>query len=382
MNKKPNIIDLFSGCGGFGLGAELAGFHTHTAIDIDNDLQSAYQRNFPNTRVINTDLSSLTKEAWKFIIGNGEIDGVIGGPPCQGFSRIGKKIKDDPRNSLIFHFYRHISIIRPKFFIMENVEGILDKGSRSTLFSALELVSNNYEIIGPITIDASDYGAPTIRKRVIVIGYNIDCFNKITESELYPKLSSIKNSVKDAIWDLPTPIFQTKNKEDYGWSKYRDIDGQPISQYAIKMRSIPSNGLGWEKSIENMKNNLVSGNFETRHTTLVKQRYSEVIPGCTDEISRFHRLDWNGLCPTLRAGTGSDKGSFQAARPIHPDESRVITVREAARLQGFPDWFTFHQTKWHSFRMIGNSVSPIVSEYILSMVVSKFYQIKNLESSV
>ena len=95
-------------------------------------------------------------------------------------------------------------------------------------------------------------------------------------------------------------------------------------------------------------------------------------PGEVDSVSKSYRLKYKGFCPTLRAGTGSDKGSYQAVRPLHPTENRVITPREAARLQGFPDWFQFHSTKWHSFRQIGNSVSPILAEHILRVVKEAF----------
>nr|WP_249812095.1 DNA cytosine methyltransferase [Bradyrhizobium sp. 188] len=94
-------------------------------------------------------------------------------------------------------------------------------------------------------------------------------------------------------------------------------------------------------------------------------------PGEIDSVGRHPRLSWEGQCPNLRAGTGKDKGSYQAVRPIHPEEDRVITVREAARLQGFPDSFRFHPTVWHSFRMIGNSVSPIIAQAILSLIAER-----------
>lgn len=115
----------------------------------------------------------------------------------------------------------------------------------------------------------------------------------------------------------------------------------------------------------------ISGFMNTVHSDSVKKRYEEVEPGKMDYVSKSVKLKWNGQAPTLRAGTGSDKGSYQAVRPLHPDHGRVITVREAARLQGFPDWFVFHPTKWHSFRMIGNSVSPHLSHKILSLIKSK-----------
>ncbi|MNG21187.1 Modification methylase AplI [compost metagenome] len=115
----------------------------------------------------------------------------------------------------------------------------------------------------------------------------------------------------------------------------------------------------------------ISGVINTKHTQPVIERFSETRPGETELVSRYPRLSWGGHCPTLRAGTGSDKGSFQAMRPIHPSEPRVITVREAARLQGFPDWFLFHPTIWHSFRMIGNSVSPLMSHHLMSIIAEK-----------
>ncbi|WP_442852267.1 DNA cytosine methyltransferase [Roseobacter sp. CCS2] len=108
----------------------------------------------------------------------------------------------------------------------------------------------------------------------------------------------------------------------------------------------------------------------TTHSEDVQARFGSVIQGGVDAKSRYPRLAWDRPAPTLRAGTGSDRGSFQAARPIHPDEARVISIREAARIQGFPDWFDFHRTKWHSHRMIGNSVCPIVSHAIFSRIAA------------
>lgn len=372
MNTVLNLIDLFSGCGGFSLGAELAGFHTHAAIDIDEDLQSTYQTNFPNTHVINGDLAEFSSQAWKFIISDKSIDGVIGGPPCQGFSRMGKKDILDPRNNLVSHYFRHVKSISPKFFIMENVEGILDNGSKDILLNAMKLVSDEYEILGPVVLNTADFGAPTLRKRVIVIGYKKNFISEITLEDLVPQV--LENvSVKDAISDLPSPI--ATNKENiYGWAKYKS---KAASKYAKSMRSVPNKEIGWDLAKLKIKENEISGNFETLHTKDVIERFSDVLPGKQDTISKFPRLDWKGKCPTLRAGTGSDKGSYQAARPIHPNENRVITVREAARLQGFPDWFTFHRTKWHSFRMIGNSVSPILSYFLLNMIKRKIKEQNN-----
>jgi DNA (cytosine-5)-methyltransferase 1 len=113
-----------------------------------------------------------------------------------------------------------------------------------------------------------------------------------------------------------------------------------------------------------------TGHRPTVHTPSVVDRFATVKQGQVDPVGRHPRLAWTGLCPTLRAGTGADKGSYQAVRPVHPEEDRVITVREAARLQGFPDGHVFHPTVWHSFRMIGNSVSPIMAEAIFSGIAA------------
>ncbi len=368
MKSNPTIVDLFCGCGGFGLGAELAGFRTVAAVDIDPTLQSSYKRNFPETHVLNGDLSQMNEESWRMILNGIEVDGVIGGPPCQGYSRIGKADKKDPRRTLLYHFFRSVNIISPKFFIMENVEGLMDEQNVCELENSVKILDKKYTVLAPMIIDASLYGAPTKRKRVILIGYDPETVTSLDTIDFQPT-NSPQTTVSDAISDLPPPIAQNKDKEDFGWAKYAECS--ELSAYAQKMRALPSSGLGWKDSINKLSDGFISGFFDTKHTAAVLERYAETKPGMTDEISRSKKLEWNGLCPTLRAGTGSDKGSYQAVRPLHPEQPRVITVREAARLQGFPDWFVFHPTKWHSFRMIGNSVSPIVSESILKKIKQK-----------
>ncbi|AYV45184.1 DNA (cytosine-5-)-methyltransferase [Caulobacter flavus] len=365
--STPTIVDLFSGCGGFGLGAELAGFSTIAAVDIDADLQAAYRLNFPGTKVLQADVAEMTEAAWAFPLAGQRPDGVIGGPPCQGFSRIGKRRKDDPRNTLIGRFFHQINLLQPKFFVMENVEGLLDEGNVDSLNEAIATVPKRYSIVGPFVVHASQFGAATIRKRVVVVGFDPNEMNPITEADLQPK-GIEQVDVRAAIADLPSPIPQRDG--EYGWARYPivDADDPRISTYARRMRAAPDDKLGWSAALERLAHGEVSGLAETLHTEAVKVRFGQTAQGRTEEISRYPRLDWDGLCPTLRAGTGRDKGSFQSMRPIHPSEPRVITVREAARLQGFPDWFCFSYAKWHSFRMIGNSVSPIVAKHLLSEI--------------
>jgi DNA (cytosine-5)-methyltransferase 1 len=361
---NPIIVDVFSGCGGFGLGAELAGFQSAIAVDIDPTLQSAYALNFPRTKTLQQDITTMEASAWRFLLGKTKIDGLIGGPPCQGFSRIGKNDKSDPRRTLVGHFFRTVNLLQPRFFVMENVEGLLDAGNREALDSAIDTVSGNYTILNPTIVDASRFGAPTKRKRVIIIGYQKSNMDPILEADIL-NIHLPPTNVRQAIRDLPQPTTGTQGEQEYGWATYATGNA---SNYAKKMRLPPPRGLGTELSRGMLASNCVSGCLDTKHSDSVVKRFCRTEPGKVEPISRYPRLDWFGLCPTLRAGTGSDRGNYQAMRPLHPEQPRVITVREAARLQGFPDWFLFHRTKHHSFRMIGNSVSPIVAEKMLSLI--------------
>ncbi|MFJ5285974.1 DNA cytosine methyltransferase [Pseudomonas sp. NPDC088429] len=367
--SRPTFVDLFSGCGGFGLGAELAGFKNIASVDIDPNLQYSYKLNFPNSKVHLADVARLDSKFWKSAIGDICPDLVIGGPPCQGFSRIGLRKPEDPRNNLIDHFFRQVMILRPKLFVMENVEGILDVQNRCVLEEAISVVSGDYNILGPFKINALDCGAATSRKRVIVIG----CLNEFSLSSIQDRLVSPTVhpiTVAEAIGDLPSPNLPLF-KSDYGYDWWKYASNATPSKYAKELKKIYSN-VGAQFSTEMLKSGLITGLMKTKHTETVIARFADTTPGSIDKISRYPRLSWEGHCPTLRAGTGSDKGSFQAMRPIHPQEARVITVREAARLQGFPDWFVFHPTIWHSFRMIGNSVSPIMSKYLLTLAREVF----------
>jgi len=365
--QKPTLVDLFSGCGGFGLGGELAGFHSVVAVDVEPKLQSAYKLNFPKTRTVTGDLSTMNAETWKILLKDIDIDGVIGGPPCQGYSRQGHSDPEDERRTLLHHFFRNVNIISPKFFIMENVEGLMDKKNRYELDNALETVDGKYTVLAPFIADASDYGAPTRRRRVVVVGYDASRMSALKVEDF--KAPDIKTTVKDAISDLPSPIAQNKDKDDYGWANYST--SKNLSKYAKRLRKMPPSGIGSKLGRKHLKLGETSGHFNTVHSAKVAKRYAKTPQGKIDKTSKSKKLAWGGVCPTLKAGTGSDRGSHQAVRPLHPDHGRVITVREAARLQGFPDWFCFHPTKWHSFRMIGNSVSPIVSEDILSTIEGK-----------
>lgn len=368
MNFVLKVIDLFAGVGGMSLGAAKAGFNVLGSIELDPIPGLTHKFNFPNSKHLQQDISTLSGKdiCEAFSIKKGELEGVIGGPPCQGFSTIGKQDIEDPRNVLFIHFFRVVKELQPRFFVAENVPGILNPKYDGIRSQALEMVSDKYVILPPITINAKDYGAPTIRTRVFFIGYKKRDFSPIDIQKFNAKNDIKINLVRDAFIGLPQEINIYENKSnEVAWEKIEKISSTSYPEVISNL----INGVGNSDSIERYINQSeVTGIIGTRHTRSVLDRFEKLLPGETDKVSRSYRLKLDGFSPTLRAGTNSDNGSFQAVRPIHPIENRVITPREAARIQGFPDWFQFHKTKWHSFRQIGNSVSPIVSEFIMRKI--------------
>ena len=369
MRKK--IINLFSGAGGLSLGAKRAGFDIAGSVEIDPQAISVYRKNFLNPPLWQKDIStaSATDILQYFNLEVGEIDGIIGGPPCQGFSHMGSNNSDDPRNQLFIHFFQIVSDVVPKFFLAENVPGILSEKNDQLVEQALSKVEDKYKILDPMELTATNFGVPTTRKRVFFYGYIEDEIDSIEPTE-FESANTETVHVKDALNGLPEKIDPHWIREKDGW---REIDKVVKGDFGSKLYEHIPDGVGDSEAITRLEEKSeVSGCLGTRHTKKVLDRYSEIKQGKTDPISRSRRLNSNGFCPTLRAGTGKDKGSYQAVRPLHPTQDRVITPREAARLQGFPDWFQFHSTKWHSFRQIGNSVSPILAEHILSIIKKAF----------
>lgn len=347
-----NLVDLFCGCGGFSLGAHQAGFPVKAAFDVDAILTSSYTTNFPSTNLQLRDISKLTGQEIKGIVRE-PIDGVFGGPPCQGFSEIGKRNVNDPRRELLLDFFRIVDELRPRFFVMENVRGLAYGDAKLVLDKGISQVSDRYSILGPVLLDAADFGAATSRTRLFVIGTDKKKCPAMTLDDLL-EWRRQSTSVQEAIGDLAGATQLDESAEGFDFWRIAKR-GRP-SAYARALRS-PCGSF--------------TGNRRTKHQPQTIERFTGVEPGKHDPVGRHFKLKWDGLCPTLRAGTGADRGSFQSVRPLHPDEPRVITVREAARLQGFPDAHLFHPTIWHSFRMIGNSVSPIMSKAIFGAIRKK-----------
>jgi DNA (cytosine-5)-methyltransferase 1 len=215
-------------------------------------------------------------------------------------------------------------------------------------------------------LNAADYGVPQRRKRTFVLGYR----SELTPPN-YPSIAPIENhngatyfpTVEDAISDLPrVDEYEYLFDEDGFEGKL----GRP-GHYARLMRGEikePTDSL----PLRQRNGKPLTGCLRTRHTPKTIERFSTTKPGTSEPISRYYRLSFEGLAPTIRAGTGNDHGKHTSPRPIHPEDPRCITVREAARLHSYPDWFNFDPTRWHAFRQIGNSVPPRLARCVAAQI--------------
>ena len=212
-----NVVDLFCGVGGLSLGAARAGFTIRGGIDTDHKALNTHFKNFPMTVHINADVASLTGRSICSQLGLKNIDGIIGGPPCQGFSSMGKGDLQDARNILFAEFFRLVSEIKPKFFLAENVPGIMRDIYQGIRDQALSFVQHEYNIMQPMELAAHEYGAPTTRRRVFFVGFRKGVVN-MPESECFrpgPNTGMVR--VKDALRGLPTNINPNCQTEESGW---------------------------------------------------------------------------------------------------------------------------------------------------------------------
>lgn len=356
--RRLKAIDLFCGVGGLTLGLTQAGFDVALAVDIDPINVASHHGNFPETLALKQDLSVANGHALLAAAGlnPGELTLVAAGPPCQGFSIGGRRQVGDPRNDLLLQAGRLIRETGPAYFLVENVDGLGGHGWPTLRTFVNDMRRSGYRIVDPIEIlDASNYGVPQRRKRMLVIGHRAD-----VTSPVYPTPSASKSTVWDAISDLPSADSHPELRSQ---DRYYGTLGEP-SEYAARLR-LARDGSGDEHAVRGY----LSGCLATTHSPAVRDRFEATKPGQWEAISRFLRLSRTGLAPTLRAGTGPDKGSYTAPRPIHPVEPRCITVREAARLHSYPDWYEFHPTRWHGFRQIGNSVPPLLASAVCRSIL-------------
>jgi DNA (cytosine-5)-methyltransferase 1 len=406
--RRPVAIDLFAGAGGLSLGLEQAGFDVVTAVEYDPVHAAAHKFNFPMTEVLCADVCDLDAKTLRGAVKkglsghgrdldrwDGEVDVVAGGPPCQGFSLIGKRLVDDVRNQLVFHFVRLVLAMRPRYFVMENVLGMIAGGHASILDGLIEEFDEagyrfpseqKYRVL-----NAADFGVPQERHRLFLIGTRKD--REVLAEAPDPTARPVPKrpgedsfdveadgerpdlphgpTAWEAIGDLPNVnVFATLLCSDEAKLSAERLAAMEAtaSAYARRMRGMESDP--GDLSYPRIWNRaLLTASMRTDHTDDSVRRFRRTVCGETESISRFYKLHPDGLCNTLRAGSGSDRGAFTSPRPLHPRYPRVLSNREAARLHSFPDWFRPHATKWHGFRQIGNSVPPLLGRAVGAQIV-------------
>lgn len=372
------IIDLFAGCGGLSLGFELAGFDIPLAIEKDEWASETYKKNHPNTNVITGDITQIIDLKNILSKENLPIDGIIGGPPCQGFSLSGNRDKNDPRNSLFMEFVRFVKYYNPKFFVMENVTGILSMKTKDNQ-NVKDLILKEYYQAGYnvkiCKLNAAEYGVPQSRLRIVFIGIRKDI--KFNENEIGPKpflFGKDQITVEQAIMDLP----QINSGEGSDQLEY-NITAQNDYQLWARKNS-----------------NAIYNHIAMRHTKRLIERFENIGFGqSVADVSECHQqrkrgdaskisgkvYSQNNMRPFPNKPSPTVPASFQS-NFIHPYLNRNFTAREGARLQSFPDTYIFCGKRttmsWEKnlsqYQQIGNAVPPLLAKAIAENIKSYLYE--------
>ena len=342
-NNAPKGIALFSGCGGLTQGFESAGYNIVGHLDIEDSANRIYHDNFPDSELLGTDITKITNEeilSWKTKFK--KIDIVIGGPPCQGFSLAGKRDPNDARNELYKYYVNIISILRPKLFVMENVQQMTTmKDSDGNLF--IKRIKEAFDSIGYSLninfVNAADYGVPQTRERVIIIGYDRNL--KVGDLSLPTKTEFVGNwrSFRDCAGDLPSLESGEKSTD-------------PL-HFAIKH---PQHVIDWLIDVP-------EGHSAHENADPTKRPPSGF-------NTTYKRIEWDKPCSTISTNFSMISG----CRNVHPTNTRSLTIREATRAQSFADEFVFCG-RWGDIRKaIGNAVPPILALYIANHLKRIFLQ--------
>lgn len=357
-----NVIDLFSGCGGLSLGFLKDGYKILKAVEFDKSIANTYQLNHPDIDVIVDDIKNIDNSK-TFSLDSADV--IIGGPPCQGFSMAGARIRhgfiDDPRNFLFKHYFNVVKCVKPKAFVFENVKGILTMKNGQIFKQILEIFSDENLLNGDSynlyyrVVKASDYGIPQTRERVIIIGIK----NKIVDIE-----SIWKNTKENLTKEIPSFFDKVTIRDAIGNLPDETEDG-------IIKNPVPKSD--YEKFLSCNKEFITNHNA-TKHSPLAISRMSHVKNGenytvLNENIKSVHsgsygRLSWNSQAQTITTRFDTPSGG----RFTHPDKNRTLTPREAARIQSFPDEFVFYGNRTSICKQIGNAVPPKLA-YFLAHVI-------------
>jgi len=348
--KKYNIIDLFAGVGGLSYGfSQLDEFNIVMANEIEKDISQAYSLNHPEVNMINCDINDLSEDVINNAIGNVEIDIIVGGPPCQSYSTLGKRQMDD-RANLFMQYKRILSIIKPRAFVFENVTGILSMDG-GKLFKNIqrEFAELGYSLKFKV-LNALDYGVPQIRERVILVGFigeNKYEYPEPTHGE--GKLPYI--TLREAIGDLPV-LASGESNNSYmtgvtnNFLEFVRKNGTTIATE----HNAPKNGAHLIKIMQTLKDGQS------------KNDLPEDIRPKSGYGNTYAKLWWDRPSTTITRNFACPSSS----RCIHPRDSRAMSIREGARLQSFPDDYKFYGSDGMKRLEIGNAVPPL-----LSMAIAK-----------
>lgn len=335
-----NIVDLFCGAGGMSLGFEKAGFESILAIDKWNDAIITYNANRENKCGTTVDIHDFSNEKLNELSRNNPVTGIIGGPPCQGFSLVGTRETNDPRNSLYIEYVRFVSVLKPDFFVLENVPGLLSMENGKYKDDIIDRFSSLGYNVNFDTLKASDYGVPQSRKRVFFIGLKKDIFG----NDLFFDFSSIAKkktiSTSMAISDLPD---LRDEKESF---HYR---GNANNSYQEMMRE---------------ECNILHNHIRTEHTQQTIDIISMVPDGggIKDLPEEFYKVrNYNNAFRRMDSRLPSSTIDCGHRNYFHYKENRVPTVRESARIQSFPDKYVFQGSKTSQYTQVGNAVPPLLA---------------------
>ena len=371
-----NVIDLFAGCGGLSLGFEMAGFHIPVAIEKDDWASETYRKNHPETKVITEDITQILDLNAILPEGVMTIDGIIGGPPCQGFSLSGNRDKNDPRNSLFMEFVRFVKHFKPRFFVMENVTGILSMKTKSGE-SVKDLIINEFAAAGYkleiFTLNAAEFGVPQSRIRVFFVGLREGI--SYDKARIEPKgflFGAEQRTIADAIMDLP----QIGAGQGADEMKYAS---SPTTEYQKWAR---------EGSAK------IYNHVAMRHTPRLVERFAQIkygqsVADVAEEFQQRKRgeadkisgkvYSQNNMRPYPDRPSPTIPASFQS-NFVHPYLNRNYTAREGARLQSFPDTYIFCGKRttmsWEKnlsqYQQIGNAVPPLLAKAIAKKIADYF----------
>lgn len=342
------VADLFAGVGGFSQGFIKAGCEIAFAVEFDKEIAYAYKMNHPNTEVYADDICKL--DIGEIKQRHPVIDIVIGGPPCQGFSQKGKRLSlDDPRNFLFKQFVRFVAAFKPKYFVIENVPNIITTSEGYFKKQIIrEFCELGYDVCCGV-LCASDFGVPQDRRRAVFIG-------QLEKLEVgLPIPNGSKTTIKEAIYDLPF-IGSGEGKEV---SKY---DKVPFTEFQKELRG---------------NEDVLYNHVATKHSRAAIEKLKLIPKGMGKEVLPKHLLTksiysgtWSRLLEDDIAPTITTRfDTPSSGRFTHPILNRCLTVREAARIQTFPDSFVFYGTKGSQMKQVGNAVPPKLAYVIANEIV-------------